>query len=679
MRSKKIKKFSAFSLVEVSVVIIILGIFIAGVVVADGMVSKFRITAAQNLSRSSPVNEVSDAALWLETSLDSSFNGGEANNGSPLSTWYDQRNSTSKVAISTAGASPTYSNTINRVHAVEFDGSANKYFTFDGSFLNGTDYTIFVLEKRKSANTNNYFLGTVGSGSNNSLALGYSADSTVIHAQGSNSYNSSVTNYSGSVGNSRIFTFISSATSKKTYINGVLAAQSSSASQLSGISTLSIGQNYIGEIGEIAIFTRALEPDERIAIEDYVGKKWTSKINRNIVPSGSCVGYTVTASGCDLASANCSISQAGVSATVSATSSSTTLSCNLANYTGTISYTCASGVASVLGSCSCDAAHSGEGCASCASGYESVSGNCQAISCAASGTGLSGTVNQASGGLSCGSGYSGVVNYTCSNGTFAITSGSCSVQTNCTGGTISSSGGYTIHKFTTVGSSQKLNCPNTRNVEYLIVGGGGGAGAFNGGGGAGGLLSGTISVAAATDYIVTVGAGGSGENTVNSGGSNGGFSSFNGLTAIGGGKGWHNQAGSTGGSGGGSGYSSVTRAAGTAGQGNAGGAGANISNAWAGGGGGGAGSVGGDGTNGRGGDAGAGILSNITGTPTYYAVGGPGASYNSSATPLTSGAAAAGGSITGQAGAANTGNGGGTGLTTWNGMAGGSGIVIIRY
>ncbi len=531
---QKISKNSrAFPLVEVSVAIIIVGIFIVGVVVADGMVSKFRIAAAQNLSRSSPVNEVSDAALWLETSLDSSFNGGEANNGRSLSTWYDQRNSASKVVISTAGASPTYSNTINRVHAVEFDGSANKYFTFDGSFLNGTDYTIFVLEKRKSANTNNYFLGTVGSGSNNSLALGYSADSTVIHAQGSNSYNSTVTNYSGSVGNSRIFTFISGATGKKTYINGVLAAQSSNASQLSGISTLSIGQNYIGEIGEIAIFTRALEPEERIALEDYVGKKWTSKINRNIVPSGSCVGYTVTASGCDLASANCSISQAGVSATVSATSSSTTLSCNLANYTGTISYTCASGVASVLRSCSCDAAHSGEGCASCA----------------ASGTGLSGTVTQASGSLSCGSGYSGTVNYTCSNGTFAITGGSCSVQTNCTGGTISSSGGYTIHKFTTVGSSQKLNCPNTRNVEYLIVGGGGGAGAFNGGGGAGGLLSGTISVTATTDYTVTVGAGGSGENGLNSGGSNGGFSSFNGLTAIGGGMGLTSWVGMPGGSG----------------------------------------------------------------------------------------------------------------------------------
>lgn len=59
MISKKPRlKVSAFSLIEVSAVIIIVGIFIAGVVAADGIVSKFRITAAQSLSKSSPVNAV---------------------------------------------------------------------------------------------------------------------------------------------------------------------------------------------------------------------------------------------------------------------------------------------------------------------------------------------------------------------------------------------------------------------------------------------------------------------------------------------------------------------------------------------------------------------------------------------------------------------------------------------
>jgi prepilin-type N-terminal cleavage/methylation domain-containing protein len=188
MTLKNFLKPRAFSLIEISVVIIIIGIFIAGVVVADGMVSKFRIAAAKNLTQSSPISTFKDAALWLESSLDSSFNSSEAQNGASLSTWYDQKNSPNKVIVNTAGVSPTYSNTINRVHAVEFDGTSNKHFTFDGSFLNGTDYTIMILEKRKSSKSNNYFLGTPGSGLNNSLSLGYSANNQIIHAQGSNSY-----------------------------------------------------------------------------------------------------------------------------------------------------------------------------------------------------------------------------------------------------------------------------------------------------------------------------------------------------------------------------------------------------------------------------------------------------------------------------------------------------------
>ncbi len=250
----------------------------------------------------------------------------------------------------------------------------------------------------------------------------------------------------------------------------------------------------------------------------------------------------------------------------------------------------------------------------------------------------------------------------------------------CSGGDVDSTSapGEKIHKFTAVGSTT-FTCTGGGDVKYLIVGGGGGGGAFNGGGGAGGLLTGVISVTAGVNYTVVVGAGGIGENSPNGGGTNGNPSSFNGLVAYGGGKGWHNVAGSPGGSGGGSGYGSTVKALGVVGQGYDGGAGFSASNGWAGGGGGGAGGAGGSGSFGRGGDAGSGFSSDITGIAKYYAVGGPGASYNSSGTPLTSGTAATGGSSAGQDALDNTGNGGPTGLTTWTGKKGGSGIVVIRY
>ena len=86
---------------------------------------------------------------------------------------------------------------------------------------------------------------------------------------------------SSSSDTARIFTFVSDSTNgKKTYINGILAAQSSDTTKLSNITTLAIGKGYTGEIGEIAIFTRALKAEERKSTEDYLGKKYGTKINR---------------------------------------------------------------------------------------------------------------------------------------------------------------------------------------------------------------------------------------------------------------------------------------------------------------------------------------------------------------------------------------------------------------
>ncbi|MEK9161327.1 MAG: glycine-rich domain-containing protein, partial [Patescibacteria group bacterium] len=156
-----------------------------------------------------------------------------------------------------------------------------------------------------------------------------------------------------------------------------------------------------------------------------------------------------------------------------------------------------------------------------------------------------------------------------------------------TGGTITTSGAYTIHKFT---SSGTLALSSNMSVEYLVVAGGGGGGTGYGGGGAGGVLTGSAySVSSA--ITVTVGGGGGSATKGND-------SIFGSLVAVGGGNGGTGggNIGSDGGSGGsggggagggGGGYSGPG-GAGTSGQGNSGGIGASNAN---GGGGGGAGTV----------------------------------------------------------------------------------------
>ena len=187
-------KISAFTLIELSAVIVTIGILIAGVMGATGLVKKSKIAAAQSLTKASPIAGINDNALWLESSAESSFKDTETSTGDAVTTWYDQKNAVNKSSVVAVGTGPTYSNTINYIHAVKFSGSTANYLQVaDASFLNNTDYTIVVLEKRQSA-TAGYFIGDSSvSTANQTLLLGYSADAAIAHSQGTgNVYNSNV-------------------------------------------------------------------------------------------------------------------------------------------------------------------------------------------------------------------------------------------------------------------------------------------------------------------------------------------------------------------------------------------------------------------------------------------------------------------------------------------------------
>lgn len=415
------KKISAFSLIEVSAVILIIGILIAGVIGASVLVKKFKIAAAQSLTKSSPIAGITENTLWLESSLESSFKDTESSNGDYVTTWYDQKSYPNKASIVAVGTGPTYSNTINYIHAVKFNGSNTNYLQVsDARFLNNTDYTIMVLEKRQSA-TAGYFIGDSSvPTANQTLLLGYSADAAISHSQGTgNDYTSNISTYSSSSDTPRVFTFVSDSTNgKKTYINGILAAQSSDTTKLNNITTLAIGKGYTGEIGEIAIFTRALKAEERKAAEDYLGKKYSTKVNI-ATANGSCLSGIVTTNGCTMDCATSSIAGLSSPSTVSDGASNVTGTCGVTGYSGAVTLSCSNGNLTKTPStgCGCDGAN----------GYSPSGGFCIS-SCSYTVTGGSpstGTVSAGTGTINCdaSSHYSGSYAYTCSGGS-AIT-GAC--------------------------------------------------------------------------------------------------------------------------------------------------------------------------------------------------------------------------------------------------------------
>jgi len=106
------------------------------------------------------------------------------------------------------------------------------------------------------------------------------------------------------------------------------------------------------------------------------------------------------------------------------------------------------------------------------------------------------------------------------------------------------SGSHTILTYTSTSASSLVISSGTVDVQYLVLGGGAGAGGNSGhgggngsgGGGSGGILTGTLSLSAAT-YTVSVGAGGAGGTTSGTVGVNGSDSVFSTKTALGGGGG----------------------------------------------------------------------------------------------------------------------------------------------
>jgi hypothetical protein len=273
-----------------------------------------------------------------------------------------------------------------------------------------------------------------------------------------------------------------------------------------------------------------------------------------------------------------------------------------------------------------------------------------------------------------------------------------------TGGTITTCGDYKIHTFTGPGTFTVCSIGNpigSTTVDYLVVAGGAGSGDYFGaGGGAGGYResSGAASGCYTTSplgtcvsalpvsvqgYPIAVGGGGAGGSRLcgPNNGVSGGNSTFSSITSTGGGGGGGANGpavpGNPGGSGGGGGGAGANALGGTGNtppvsppQGNNGGGNGPGGNGS--GGGGGAGGAGASRPPAGDGGVGAGTAINpLQGTPgpspsvKYFAGGGNGTG---------GGTGGYGGGGTGTPGAVNTGGGAGT-----EGLAGGSGIVIIRY
>lgn len=284
-QSQKFK--SAFSLIELSIVILIIGILVAGVTQSSRLVSQFRLNSARTQTQSSPVSSIKDLYIWLETTSEKSFDDAETYDASTITYWYDiNPQGISKFTLTESTNKPTYvASSINGLPALTFNGTSSKLTsTINFGIVGNSALTIFLVTAISGGNDYGppLYWGTSGAGT--TLLIGRKTSTSIFAGFYGSGHSFTAPS---SISNSAVYSWVrqsggNTQTGNTIYFNGAsqtLANEGSPSTPNYGVSTFKVGYSndplyFGGRIAEIIIYNRALKNEERTTIEKYLGKKW---------------------------------------------------------------------------------------------------------------------------------------------------------------------------------------------------------------------------------------------------------------------------------------------------------------------------------------------------------------------------------------------------------------------
>lgn len=296
---KRINK--AFSLIELSIVIIVVGILIAGVIQGKSLINKAQLKTAQSLTTNSPVPIIDDLLLWYETSLPSSFGGQEMYSGTKIYTWHDINPRVAQGLDATSAyyatitpfvdSPPAYEeNVFGGIPAVSFDGQSA--LTYEMKKMLGKSFTIFLVNKPNDTSSLDYIIGSTYHGHYHSVVFFYQNTNVTTgiqyHQVGAASPHVEDVAYINTLefDIDSGFTYWSNGDEKASNTQTTPLINSQSFEVYGKIGGRlahhpATGANeYDGYIGEYIIYTRALKDKERQDIEDYLAQKYSIRLER---------------------------------------------------------------------------------------------------------------------------------------------------------------------------------------------------------------------------------------------------------------------------------------------------------------------------------------------------------------------------------------------------------------
>ena len=281
----------AFSLIEISVVIVIIGILIAGISQGIDLYQDMRLATARSLTQNSRVGRIENLELWLEATSDKSFDKSEVVDGSLITKWYDinPKNTQTNYVFSSGNNRPKYLKSCpeNNLPCIEFSSINSQYLENLNLIPETTDLSIFFVINFKAVNAGccTAIFTSVGTWQPKELHINLTSSKFQYAVQAS----------------STTINFLSSSTPliKKPYIIELIDGDilnlyfngstegSISTNYVKKINSFNIGRWLNGAtpsryldayIHEIIIFRKKLNDNERRDIEKYLSKKWSIKI-----------------------------------------------------------------------------------------------------------------------------------------------------------------------------------------------------------------------------------------------------------------------------------------------------------------------------------------------------------------------------------------------------------------
>lgn len=272
----------AFSLIELSIAVLIIGILIAGVTQGSKLLSKASLKSAQSITQSSPVLGIKGLTAWYESTQEKSFGGSLPENSGLVTTWYDinARITTFNATQSDSSLQPRFiENCFNRLPCLRFNG--NPYFSTP--FVNIKKMTIFVVGQLElgiffvisAGQVNN--TGTQMIRSNTNFHYRYVSDQGTLK---------DILEDPSGLSGYHIFNQYYDGTRFYAYRDNQLRGSITASINTNVLNRLTIGRpaalntNFAltGDIAELIIYDRSLKNEERTAVTEYLSKKWNISI-----------------------------------------------------------------------------------------------------------------------------------------------------------------------------------------------------------------------------------------------------------------------------------------------------------------------------------------------------------------------------------------------------------------